>query len=432
VADFEPAPSYYRASAREPAAWPELHGRRRLRVAVVGAGYAGIATALGLAERGEHEVALIEAGEVGHGASGRNGGFVFGGYSLDELALLQLCGPQDARALYGWTLDAVETIRRRVRQFRIDCAMTEAGCLWVNWFDDPRVLHERQELLGRHFGVSWQYLDQQARAALVQSPRYHDALFEPRAFHVHPLDLARGQVRAAASLGVRVYQHSPILRIERRAGGGFCLHSSRGQIEAEQVVLCAGGYLGRLVPALRRAMLPIATYVMATAPLGERLARLVRTRAAIYDSRFAFDYYRVLADTRLIWGGGISIQHKDPATVRAHLRRDLARVFPDLADAPIDYAWSGWMSYARHQMPQVGQLQPGLWYAQAFGGHGITTTHAVGDRLAAAITDGDEEWRRLSRFGLDYAWRPLGYLGAQASYWWYQAKDAWRSRVRRR
>jgi gamma-glutamylputrescine oxidase len=192
------------------------------------------------------------------------------------------------------------------------------------------------------------------------------------------------------------------------------------------VVLCCGGYLAGLRPAVDRSILPIATYVMATAPLGERLVRevFIGTRAAVYDTRFAFDYYRPLPDTRLLWGGRISILDRSPHAVARLLKRDLARVFPQLAGVEIDYAWSGLMGYPTHQMPQLLEIEPGLWCGQGFGGHGFATTTAAGEVLASAIAEGDRAIDDYAPFGLESARKPLGFLGAQATYAWLETRDA--------
>jgi len=166
---------------------------------------------------------------------------------------------------------------------------------------------------------------------------------------------------------------------------------------------------------------------MATEPLGARMQECLHTEAAIYDTRFAFDYYRPLKDTRLLWGGRISIRNRSAAAVKKLLMRDVLRVFPQLEGVKIDYAWSGLMSYARHQMPQLGTRGDGLWWMQAFGGHGTAPTCAAGELLADAIAEGGQGWREFASFGLQSAWRPLGYLGAQAQYWWLEAKDRWKA-----
>lgn len=412
--------TYYEATVERPSFADRLP--RRARVAVVGGGYAGLATALGLAERGVDGIVLLEAERIGAGASGRNGGFVFAGYSLGEAELLRRVGVERARALYARTTAAVELIRARLRRYAIAADQVEAGVLWVNWFRDPERLRRRQRLLAEVFGAHWPELDRAALAAHVRSARYHGALLEPNGFHLHPLKYALGLAQAAQALGVVLRERQRVLRL-RRVESGWRLVLDAGVLDAEQVVLACGGYLGRLEPRLARAMLPIATYVMVTEALGERLAEVVPGRAAIYDNRFAFDYYRALPDTRLLWGGRISIRGRSPAQVARLLARDLARVHPALAGVAVEHAWSGWMSYARHEMPQLGRLEPGLWYAQSFGGHGLAPTTVAGEVLAAAIAQGDEGWCDFAPFGLAWSGGVFGPFAAQARYWQLQARD---------
>lgn len=417
--------TWYQASARPWQCLPAAAGGRSAKVAIVGGGFAGVATALSLAERGIRDVVLLEAHGIGHGASGRNGGFVFGGYSLGEEALLLRVGPERARRLYRRTLDAVRLIRERIARYAIDCELVDEGVLWVNWFRDPTVLARRAHILEHAYGVRWEPVAAEDLRSMLATRRYHGALLERDAFHVHPLDYVRGAARAAMSLGVAVHEGSPVRSLERR-GATWWVRTDAATIDAEHVVLCCGGYLAGLRPAVDRSILPIATYVMATAPLGERLVREVftGTRAAVYDTRFAFDYYRPLPDTRLLWGGRISILDRSPQAVARLLKRDLARVFPQLAGVEIDYAWSGLMGYPTHQMPQLLEIEPGLWCGQGFGGHGFATTTAAGEVLASAIAEGDRAIDDYAPFGLESARKPLGFLGAQATYAWLETRDA--------
>jgi len=168
-----------------------------------------------------------------------------------------------------------------------------------------------------------------------------------------------------------------------------------------------------------------------TQPLDARMGDVLTTQAAVYDTRFAFDYYRPLPDTRLLWGGRISVRDRAPAAVERLLVRDMLKVFPQLDGIGIDYAWSGLMSYARHQMPQLGELEAGLWLAQAFGGHGVAPTTLAGELIASAIAQDDPRWRQFSDYPVVSAFKPAGYVGAQLSYWWHQFNDAhkdWRER----
>ena len=422
------AMSYYCATATSYAPYEPLQGRGDARVAVIGGGYAGLNTALGLAERGVRDVVLLEREQVGFGASGRNGGFVFAGYSLGEQSLLEQLGEARARELFRLTIEGVQRIRRRVADYRIPCDVVDEGVIWANWFRDPAVLRQRQQLLAGRYGVQWQWLAQAGLRERIRSERYHDGLFERDALHLHPLNYAIGLAAAAAAQGVRIHEHSGVRRLHRD-GLRWRIETAHGELHADQVVLACGGYLAGLQKQIDRAILPIATYVMVTEPLGDRLAQCLLTRAAVYDTRFAFDYYRPLPDTRLLWGGRISIRDRSPQAVQRLLRRDLLRVFPQLKDVKVDYAWSGLMSYARHQMPQIGTSDDGLWWAQAFGGHGLSSTCAAGELLAAAIAEGDDRWKQFADYALPSTYRPAGYLAAQASYWRAEFNDWLKTRM---
>ncbi len=420
--------SYYRASAPPPLAFAPLTGQREAPVCIVGAGFAGLNTALGLAERGVRDVVLLDAQTIAHGASGRNGGFVFGGFSRGEAQLLRDLGPVRAAGLYRGTQEAVGLIRARIRRHGMDCQATDAGVLWANWFRDPTPLRERQALLARHFGVEWEWVPRAQLVEQVRSARYGDALFERNALHFNPLAYAQGLAAVATAEGISVHEDSPAIALDRDPGGGWRVTTPDGEVRAREVVLACGGYLAGLRRDVDAGVLPIATYVMVTEPLGARMNDVLATRAAIYDSRFAFDYYRPLPDTRLLWGGRISVRDRAPAQVARLLRADMLRVFPQLADVRVEHAWSGLMSYARHEMPQVGRIEEGLWLAQAFGGHGVAPTTFAGEVLASAIAEGDTRWREFSDYGLVSALKPAGFLGAQLSYWWLQGKDAWKAR----
>jgi gamma-glutamylputrescine oxidase len=413
--------TYYRATARPHPPHPSLEGIHDTRVVVIGGGFAGLNTAMSLVERGMTDVMVLERERVGFGASGRNGGFVFAGYSLGEQALLRQLGADRARALFAHTVDAVERVRARIHRHRIGCDPVEEGVIWANWFRDPQLLRSRQRLLMERFDARWRWLDGEHLRERLHTDRYSAALFEPGALHIHPLNYALGLAEIISGSGAAVYEKSPAVALQRE-GAHWRVRTPSGEVRAEHVVLACGGYLAGLQRAVDRSVLPIATYVMVTEPLGDRLREAIDTRAAVYDTRFAFDYYRPLPDSRLLWGGRISVRDRSPAAVQRLLRRDLGRVYPQLADARVEHAWSGLMSYARHQMPQIGGAE-GLWWAQAFGGHGLAPTTVAGELLAAALAEGDDGWREFADFGLVSAWRPAGYVAAQLSYWWAQARD---------
>ncbi|WP_338849464.1 FAD-binding oxidoreductase [Massilia sp. W12] len=413
--------SFYRASSAGER-YPRLQGGQRCRVAIIGGGFAGMASALSLAERGETDVCVLEAQQIGHGASGLNGGFVFGGYSLGERALLAQAGPEKGRALYQLTLEAVELIRRRIARYAIDCDKVESGILLANWFDDDAILQQQQAFMRDQLGVQWESVSRGQLREQLLSERYFGALFEKNAFHFHPLKYAQGVAAALRGHGVQVYEDSRALHISR-SGSGWRVETAQGSVEAEHLLVCCGGYIEKLYPQLARAILPIATYVMATEPLGARLQDAMRTPAAVYDTRFAFDYYRPLPDTRLLWGGRISIMRKSPQQVARLLYGDMLKVYPQLAGVKVEHAWCGLMSYARHKMPQIGNLAPGLWYAMGFGGHGVGPTSAAGEVLARALTGDTQRLQQFAQWGLPWTGAGAGLLAAQLTYWYYELRD---------
>ena len=419
--------TYYRATT--PDGWvirPHLTTDISVEVCVIGAGFAGLNTALELLEKGVNSVAVLESGEIGQGASGRNGGFVFGGYSLGEAALLRTAGPENARALYALTRDAVATIRARAKSSTMDCQMTDAGVVWANWFRSNASLTERRDLVAREFDVHWEHLNPEQLRRYVRSGRYSDGMLERDAFHFHPLRYAASLAARIEDLGGTVHTHSAVKSL-KRDGDRWDITTANGTtVNCTHVVLCGGGYLRNVWSPAEQSMMPISTYVMVTEPLGDALDAAIPCNAAVYDSRFAFDYYRKLPDKRLLWGGRITVKDPPRRIIESRLRADLKRVFPQFSGARVDYAWSGLMSYATHQMPQLGNPQKGLWIAQAFGGHGVATTTVAGRVIAAAICRDRKLLDLFARYGMSNVRKPMGLVAAQIGYWAAQTADALR------
>jgi glycine/D-amino acid oxidase-like deaminating enzyme len=232
-----------------------------------------------------------------------------------------------------------------------------------------------------------------------------------------------GIAAAAGDTGVRIYEHSPV-RALRAQRGGFVVETADGTVDAAHVVMAGGGYARNVYPRVERAVLPIATYVIATEPLGERLKDAIDCASAVYDTRFAFDYYRPLPDTRMVWGGRISIVERTPQAITRLLRSDLLKVYPQLHDVRVDYAWGGLMSYARHKMPQIGRSADGVWYAVGFGGHGMAPTTVSGELLAAAISGERPVPDAFAEFGLTHSFGAVGLAAAQLTYSAMQMRDA--------
>ena len=417
--------SYYSRTLNDGRARPGLAGRVETGTCVIGGGLAGIATALGLAERG-HKVTLLEANRLGWGASGRNGGFLSPGYALGAEDLEAKVGLSHAQELYRMSSDAVDLIRYRVSTHGIECGGLPNGAVRNSWLDNPDKVKASIGYMNQRFGTSLEYWPrEQAREAYL-SPRYHDAVFNPGAYQLHALNYVIGSAAVAEGLGAILHEQSPVKRIEK-AGDRHRVTTSNGEVLAENVVFCCSGHIGWLNQRLSWATLPIGTYVLLTEPLGDRLKTAIRAPFAASDNRRVENYYRPLPDTRLLWGGGMSIS-RQPANLAERMLEDLFSVYPQLRGIRAETAWAGTMGYARHHMPQIGKLSNGIWYNQNHGGHGLNTTTLGGELIARAIAEDDRSYQAFSPFGLDFAGGPVGLLAAQLVYWSWKARDAWEAR----
>ncbi|MEJ2682542.1 MAG: FAD-binding oxidoreductase [Gammaproteobacteria bacterium] len=421
--DASPIYNYYTATAPNNFTAPQLQGDISVDTVIIGGGYAGLATAMSLLERGHNNVALLEAERIGFGASGRNGGFVFGGFSLGEKQLVRQLGVNTGRWAYRLTTRAIERIRARATQHHILCDLNPGGVILANWFNETRSIQAQHAFMRQTLDVNWDWLDRAQIRDAIHSTRYHNGLFEKNAFHFHPLKYARGLAVTLAAQGVRLFEHTPALSLSPLKHSRAHIITPQGTVTARHVVVACGGYIKNFYPPIARSILPISTYVMVTEPLGDRLHALIPTEAAIYDTRFAFDYYRKLPDHRLLWGGRISIKQRNPEVIRTLLMRDLLNVFPDLHDVHIDYAWGGLMAYVRHQMPIIGKTRDNIWHVIGFGGHGVGPTTAGGELIAQAICGENTDYTRLARYTPRLAFGYLGQMASQLMYWQRQTVD---------
>jgi gamma-glutamylputrescine oxidase len=381
--------SYYAASANATPGHGPLDGDTTCDVCVIGAGIAGCATALELAERGYH-VILLEAERVGWGASGRSGGQAIFGYSTAMSSLAAQVGPEMARRLWDVSVEALEFVRERVARHTIDCDL-HWGHLHVATKPRQReeLLELQAELAGQYDYRSPRFLERDGVEALLATTRYCAGLLDLRSGHLHPLNYTLGLAQAAVAAGARICEGSPVTRIER--GDPLRLVTSRGTVTARHAVLTRGGYVAGLnVPSDWRVM-PVGTYVVATEPLGEeRITALVRDNIAVADVNFVLDYFRRSADHRLLFGGRVSYSGIDARDTGGATGARMRRVFPQLAGTRLDYVWGGYVDITMNRTPDFGRLDGNLYYLQGFSGHGIALAGMAG-RLAAAAVAGQAE-----------------------------------------
>lgn len=419
---------WYRRQIPAPApARPALKGTIDTDICIIGGGLAGLTAAHELARAGRR-VVLVDQHRVGWGASGRNGGFVSPGYAQGFDKIAARVGEPAAIELHKMSIEGMDIVAGNIRDLGITEAHPQPGIFGMVRYDAGKALAQRRDWLLRTFGYEVEHLDRAGLSRHVTSPVYHQALHDANAFHFDPLAYARGLARAAETLGAQVFEATPATAIERE-GAGRIVRTAEGRINAQHVVVTTGGYTTGLVPAMARAFLPIATYVMVTRADPDLIARAIHTTSAIGDDRRAGDYYRLVeGGKRILWGGKITTRTTEPRHLGRLLHRTMTSTYPQLAGLEIEMVWSGLMSYARHLMPQIGQVEPGLWHATAFGGHGMNTTTIGGRVIAEAILGQSERWRRFTPFGLDWTGGLIGMAAVQLTYWKLQAEDYWRER----
>lgn len=420
--------SWYAATRDASADRPPLTARIEADVAVVGGGFAGLHTARLLARQGQ-KVALVERRRIAWGASGRNGGFVGPGFAERSGALIDKLGLRHARGLYAQSQRGVAIVREAIDELgrpdlRMGALLMGSGKLSVSRTDQGPGFADRTRALAGTLGAAFEPWDTDRVRALLDTTRYHQAIHDPLSFHIHPLNFALALAADIEARGGLIHEDTEATGLSRESGG-WLLRTPRGEITASHVVLAGNADLGRVQPRIARAVLPVATYVAVTGKIGPKLADAIRWSGAISDTRRAGDYYRVIDGDRLLWGGRITTDTREPPRLREMMRSDILSVYPRLGDIQIEYAWPGIMGYAPHKMPQVGEIEPGLWVCSAFGGHGLAQTAAGADAVAAGILGDDARWRLFAPFGTSWAGGPFGRAATQLVYWNLQARDWW-------
>lgn len=379
--------SYYEASAqRDPVSEP-LQEETTADVLVVGAGYAGLSAAIELAQRG-FSVVVLEADRICSGASGRNGGQAIVGYASGQEPFEQQLGKGDARRIWDMSVASMDLLDARIAQWNIDCDRV-AGYLYVA--DSPRkarALEADMQAMERDYGFKVDFAKGDAVQRHIRSPRYCASAFESRSGHLHPLKFGLGLARAARSLGVRIFEESAVVSMQR--GAQLKARTTRGSVTAQWGVLAGNCTLGeygpRVAPELQPRIMPVGTYIIATEPLAPDVCeRLIPGNAAVCDNNFVLDYFRFSADKRMLFGGRVSYSTRTPTQLSAVMAQRMGQVFPELRGVPVDYVWGGFVDISMNRAPDFGRLGDNLFYLQGFSGHGVALTGLAGQVVAEAV-----------------------------------------------
>ena len=379
--------SYYEASVERPPPQAALQEHLSVDVVVVGAGFAGLSSAIELARAG-YSVVVLEADRGCSGASGRNGGQAIVGYASGQEVFEHQLGKSAARQAWDLSLQALDLIDERVRDFAIDCDWVKG---YLHVADSPRkarALQQEAAAMHQAYGFATEVATGAEVRRFIDSPRYTACAFETLSGHLHPLKYGLGLARAAQSLGVKIFERSAVVRLDR--GPSLVAHTAQGRVTARFGVL-AGNYAlpdvgPQVAPELSSRIMPVGTYIIGTAPLAADLCRqLIPSNAAVCDNNFILDYFRFSADHRMLFGGRVSYSTRTPPNLKATMARRMGQIFPQLKDVPIDHVWGGFVDISMNRAPDFGRLGHNLYYLQGFSGHGVALTGLAGRLVAQAL-----------------------------------------------
>ena len=428
--------SYYRNTLVDAPLYPPLRGDVDADVCIIGGGFAGLTAARQLLKLGK-SVVLIEGKRIAWGASGRNGGFVSDGYAQGLADLEARVGFDHAKALYDLSRQGTNYVRQTIAELDAPGVPVEEGWLRVLRHSSRSSIRGSVERQAESYGIALDYWPVERVREVLLTERYFEGMSDPDAFHIQPLNYAIALAKDVVALGGVVHEGTEA-RALRRQGAEWLVECAlpeegdgadaavSGRVRCGSVLLCGSAYMQDLYPKLERAVLPVATYVVTSEPMSDRLAGAIRYRGCIGDTRRAGDYYRLVEDgSRLLWGGRITTRRSEPQRLSAMLKKDILSIYPQLGDFKVAFAWSGLMGYCIHKMPILRQMEPGLWAATATGGHGLNTTATLGMVVAEAIAGAGDRYRLFEPFKARWGGGSLGRAGTQLVYWGMQMRDAW-------
>ena len=403
--------NYWLTTTSMPAMDPARTLPESADVAVVGAGFTGLSAARALAKRGA-SVAVLEAETFGWGASSRNGGMVLTGLKLPVPALIKRYGRELVRRMYAASLDSIDCVEQIVREENIACDFSRCGHLEVACkqahFDG---YEESAALIQREFNHPLRIVAKNELRSEIGSAIYFGGMVDETSAGVNPARYVAGLAQAAERAGAQLFDRTRVTNIVPQSVNGarrFSVQTARGALTAREVLLASGAYTTSATPALRKKVIPIGSYIIATETLTEDLARELSPRnRMIYDSKHFLHYYRLTPDRRMLFGGRAAFFPENESTVRQSaeiLRRDMIEIYPQLRDVRTEFVWGGTLDFALDVMPHAGKID-GMHYALGYAGHGVAVATWLGTKLAGVICG---EPNDIPYDGIAFRAAPLG------------------------
>jgi glycine/D-amino acid oxidase-like deaminating enzyme len=398
----------------------------RVDVAVIGAGFTGLSAARTLA-RSEARVVVLEAENVGWGASCRNGGMVLSGLKLETPTLLARYGREATKRMYVASLESIDCVEEIVRSEGIACDFSRSGHLQVackaKHFEEFR---RAAETIEREFGRRLKIVEKEDLPGEIGSAIYHGGMVDEVSAGVNPARYVAGLGCAAAKAGAEVHEKTRVTGLSRAAQGGesvWKIATSRGVVQAKDVLVATSGYTSGITPALQKKLIPIGSYIIVTDVLRKELARELSPRGRmIYDSKNYLYYYRLTPDQRMLFGGRAAFFPDNENTVRESariLREGMISVYPQLRGVKVDYVWGGTLDFAFDIMPHAGRMD-GMYFSVGYAGHGVAMATLLGKRMAESILTGRDE----NPFaGIPFPGAPLGMYNGKP--WFLPLAGAW-------
>jgi len=395
-------------------------------VAVIGAGFTGLSAARTLAKRGAR-VAVLESETIGWGASSRNGGMVLTGMKLGVNQLISRYGRELTRRMYAASLASIDCVEKIIGDEAITCDFSRRGHLEVackqKHFDD----YARQaDVIAREFNHTLRVVQKQDLSAEIGSTIYYGGMVDEVSAGCNPAAYVAGLARAAMKAGAEIYEDARVQAMQRdsRQGEpGWKLATSRGPLWAHELFVGTSGYTGKATPAIQKKLIPIGSFIITTEVLPGKLAQELSPRhRMIYDSKNYLYYYRLTPDRRMLFGGRAAFFPESDQTIRRSaqlLRRGMIGVYPQLADAKIEYVWGGTLDFAFDIMPHAGQLD-GMYYAVGYAGHGVAMATYQGQKIAELMA-GDKPENPF--VGIPFPGAPLGLYNGKP--WFLPLAGAW-------